>query len=253
MTGRLQKNINQLSKHTQEFVRLWREEQRVLQAAAAGGIEAPLTLATLSKAVEGVGETITQTGGLPAAKAVRILTRQEVEIASNLNRPLTQLTPELIALRQNRAKHWVKEFYDDIKGYLDKGQQRPRKDFQISQAASNYQEIQEMLPELFGGTLEGVYISAEELKKGTLALCCDIPALGKKPPAKIQLRLCANPKGQHSHNPGQRAVNFEYKEQVQGGQGELVYAVKNNGHLPIIHTEDFLKISDDIKNLFPVK
>ena len=64
MTGRLQKNINQLSKHAQEFVRLWREEQRVLQAAAAGGIEAPLTLAPLSKAVEGVGETIKQNGGL---------------------------------------------------------------------------------------------------------------------------------------------------------------------------------------------
>ena len=64
LTGKLQKNINQLSKHAQEFVRLWREEQRVLQAAAAGGIETPLALTPLSKAVEGVGETIKQTGGL---------------------------------------------------------------------------------------------------------------------------------------------------------------------------------------------
>ena len=145
-TGRLIKNTNQLSKHAKEFARLLREEGRIVHAAAAGGIDIPIQTPLL-KAVGNAAAEVKQSGSAaPQAlkKVTRVYTETEIVIAKKLTSAGESLTPELITLRENRFAQWLQEFKEPVKNCV--GKQGQRQDFQISQAAANYDEIFNFIP-----------------------------------------------------------------------------------------------------------
>jgi hypothetical protein len=231
LTGRLIKNASQLSKHAKEFAQLLHEEQMVAAAAGAAGVpNATLTPLTNASAKATAATTTGFVG--------RVITQAELAVANQINAAKGALTPSLVQLCKTRATTWLNEFKQNMHNTK----------FQISEAAANYQEIFDMIPEFFGGSLKDVFLSEGELLEGTLALFKDFPATNTLPPIRIKFRLCSTPKGPNNYNPNQMVVNLE-RHTGKMIDGSMEYARRANGHLPVVHPQDFTTIEAKIKNL----
>jgi hypothetical protein len=131
LTGRLIKNASQLSKHAKEFARLLHEEQMVAAAAGAAGVP-NATLTPLANAA--TKATAATTTGFVGS----VITQAELAVANQINAAKGALTPSLAQLCKARATTWLNEFKQNMHNAK----------FQISEAAANYQEIFDMIPEL---------------------------------------------------------------------------------------------------------
>ena len=191
-----------------------------------------------------------------ALKIPRVFTEEELLVAQNLAAPATELSAELVEISKMRNQLWAAESMACIEKY--KFPSTVKHKYQVSPAAAHYAEVYNAIVSYFGGTLEGVFISAEELEGNTVALFRKYPATADMPERIVQLRCCSTPKSAKSHpNFDQMAVNFEYLEKVErfpvGESPKFKFVAKSNGHLPVIHAEDYALVMDKVKQLTTVE